>query len=98
MDADFKNNLEMFDAFSSQSRLPTRRNTLPCETCRVLSDAVQDAANRLAAVAERIAHIAGKGEPASFAAASRDMQSLQNECEEARLELQRHRAEHQPAP
>jgi hypothetical protein len=67
------------------------------EMCRILSDALRDAVDRLAVVTARMADITGTGEPALFAAARRDLQSLRNQCEEARLELKRYTAEHQPS-
>jgi hypothetical protein len=74
-----------------------REQQVRAEMCRILSDALCDAMDRLAVVTGRMADIAGTGEPALFAAARRDVQSLRNQCEEARLELKRLVAEHQPS-
>jgi len=45
----------------------------------------------------RMAQLAGAGQHAAFEAAKRDVQSLRNECEVVRLELERQKEEHEPS-
>lgn len=66
----------------------------PCELCRILSEALQDATDRLAGATSRLAAFAGTGHGFEFDAARRDVQYLRSECEERWAELERHRAEH----
>jgi hypothetical protein len=68
-----------------------------CETCRVLSEALKDATERLAKVTSRLADLADTGHEAGFDVATRDVQYLQGECAERWAELERHRAEHPSA-
>jgi hypothetical protein len=69
----------------------------PCEPCRIFSEALQDATARLADASSRLADLAGTDRNAEFDEARRDVQYLRSECEERWAELERHRANHEPA-
>jgi hypothetical protein len=67
----------------------------PCQTCRVLSDSLNDARERYAVAALHMGELAGAGRPDLFNAAQREAQSLHAECEAIKAELKRHGAENQ---
>jgi hypothetical protein len=69
-----------------------------CETCRVLSEALKDATDRLAKATSRMANTAETKQRDAFDAAKRDVEYLRSECEERWAELERHRAEHPTSP
>jgi hypothetical protein len=66
----------------------------PCETCRILSEALQHATSRLVEATSHMARIAGTGQHAEFEEARRDVQFLRSECQERWAELERHRDDH----
>jgi hypothetical protein len=65
-----------------------------CETCRVLSESLLDATDKLAGATSRMAAIAGTGDHASFNAVKVEVQGLRSKCQDTRLELKRHRVQH----
>jgi hypothetical protein len=68
----------------------------PCETCRLLSESLNDAREGYAVAALHMAEVAGAGTSDLFNAAQLETRSLHVECEAIKSELQRHKAEHQP--
>jgi hypothetical protein len=66
-----------------------------CETCRVLSNSLEDARDRVEAFTFRLADLAGTGRPELSNADLRELQSLRMEHQALKTELERHRAEHQ---
>jgi hypothetical protein len=66
------------------------------ETCRILSDYLEDVSNRYEAALSRMASLAGTG-TSSFNAALLETQSLRAEYEAIKAELERHKAQHDPA-
>jgi hypothetical protein len=67
----------------------------PCETCRFLSDSLNDARERYAVAALHMGELAGAGRPDLFNAAQLETQSLHAECEAIKAESEHHKAEHQ---
>jgi hypothetical protein len=67
----------------------------PCETCRLLSESLNDARERYAVAALHMGELAGAGTSDLFNAAQLETQSLHIECEAIKAELQHHKAEHQ---
>jgi hypothetical protein len=65
--------------------------------CRILSDYLEDVSNRYEAALLRMASLAGTGTSASFNAALLETQSLRAEYEAIKAELERHKAQHDPA-
>jgi hypothetical protein len=65
-----------------------------CETCRVLSNSVEDVRDRLEAFTLLLGDVAGTGRPESFNADLRELQSLRMEHQALEAELESHRAEH----
>jgi hypothetical protein len=66
-----------------------------CETCRVLSNSVEDVRDRLEAFTLLLGDVVGTGRPESFDADLRELQSLRMEHQALKAELEGHRAEHQ---
>jgi hypothetical protein len=66
-----------------------------CETCRVLSNSVEDARDRLEAFTLRLTDVGGTGDSELFNADLRELQSLRMEYQAFKTELERHKAEHQ---
>lgn len=67
-----------------------------CETCRNLSDALCEAANRLTVASIHVHEVSGQGKADLFSAAKLEAQSVRRECEAIKAELDCHRVEHHP--
>jgi hypothetical protein len=66
-----------------------------CQTCIALSGRLVEVTKRVTDALTRMADPAGAAQHAEFETAKRDVQSLRNECRVIRLEIERHRAEHE---
>jgi hypothetical protein len=66
----------------------------PCETCRILSESLNDARERYAVATLHMGELAGAGSPDLFNTARLETQSLHLECEAIKAELKRHNTEH----
>jgi hypothetical protein len=73
---------------------PARAVYHPCETCGVLTNLLLVVTDKLIVVTTRLAALAGGRDHASFDAAKVEAQTLREEDERIRGELERHRVDH----
>jgi hypothetical protein len=66
-----------------------------CETCRILTERLQDAINRLDLAVLRMHSLTGAKKPDEFTSALLEVESARMDCQTVRIELERHRAQHQ---